>query len=241
MNKLLIITLLLFCSSVLHAQTDKQHVRKGNKLYKRENFEQAAEAYRNALEKNPLNEKATFNLGNTLFRQNNFEGALRHFNSTAEMTRDRNREAHALYNAGNSLIKAEKYGESIPYYQKALRINPNDDDARYNLAYALRMLQQQNNQNNQDQKNQNKDNQNKENRQDNQQQGENDQQQNADNNKQQNADNNQQQPKNRQPQLSKEEAERLMQALTNEEKKTIDKVNQQKFKTGQRTTREKEW
>lgn len=241
MNKLHFLTLFVFCTLALQAQSDKQQLRKGNRSYNKENFEQAAQSYRDALEKNPLNDKASFNLGNSMFRQNNLEEALQYFRSTAEMTRDRNREGRALYNAGNSLLEAGKFGESIPYYQRALRIDSKDEDARYNLAYALRMMQQQNN------KKQNDQNQNKDKQKDNQQQGSNDQQQNKDeqqqnqNNQQQASDNNQQQTKNRQPQLSKEEAERLLQALTNEEKRTIDKVNQQKFRTGQRATREKDW
>lgn len=238
MNKLLTLTLFIICAISLQAQSDKQQLRKGNRAYNKDDFEQAANSYRNALDKNPLNDKASFNLGNALFRQNNFDEALERFKSTADMTRDRNREARALYNAGNSLLEAGKYGESIPFYQGALRIDPNDDDARYNLAYAMRMMQQQQ----QQQNNQNQDNKrdNQQQQSDNQQNNNNDQQQ-SQNNQQQNQDNNQQQPQNRQPQLSKEEAERLIQALTSEEKRTMDKVNQQRFKTGPRVTREKDW
>lgn len=236
MNKLWFLLLCALLGTVAApAQSDKQHVRKGNRFYNNQDYEKAASAYRNALEKNPLNDKATYNLGNAMYRQNHFEDALEQYKNTAEMSRDRSLESRALYNAGNSLIEARKYSESIPYYQKALRLDPNDEDARYNLAYALRMMQQE------QQNKQNQDNQRDHQQQnDKNQQNNNDSQQNQ-NNPQKASDNQQQPPKNRQPQLSKEEAERLIQALTNEEKRTMDKVNQQKFKTGARMMREKDW
>ena len=156
----------------------------------------------------------------------------------AGTTKDPIEQSKAYYNLGNSYLKSEKYQESVDAYKMALRQNPKDDDARYNLAYALAKLKAQQQKNNQQNKNQqNKNEQNKD-----QQKKDQQQQKNQDQKKDQQQKQDQQQQeqkKSSQLKISKEEAERMLQALKNQEQK-LQKKNAKKFDaTGGKP--EKEW
>ena len=88
------------------------------------------------------------------------------FESLKDNARNDEELANINHNLGNSLLKENKIDLAIEAYKTSLRINPNDEDTRYNLAYAQKMKQQQqqikNNSNNikkqqQDQKEQQQD------------------------------------------------------------------------------------
>lgn len=207
----------------LYGQQPAGYIRKGNSEYNDARFKDAEINYRKALDKEPRSVKATYNLGDALYKQGDYEKAASSFSAVSTQKSLNNKSKAATYhNLGNSLLQAKKYGESIEAYKNALRLNPKDEETRYNLAYAMTKLQQQqNNKNNQDQ--------NKDQKQKEQQQK---QQQNPEEQKQQ------QQPQNKQ--MKKQDAERMLQALNNNEKKTLDKVKKNKTKAVQVRV-EKDW
>lgn len=225
-----IISVILFCSAgILSAQNDNSQIRKGNKQYKEGKFKEAEIDYRKALETAPKSFKGEYNLGNSLYKQSNWEEAGRSYLSSAGKMKDKDvtGKAAAYYNLGNSLLKAEKYAEGIEAYKQSLRLNPADQDTRYNLSYALKKLQQQQQQ--QQQKNDQK----KDDKQDNKDK----QQQNQPQDQKNQQQDKQQQQKQ---QISKQDAERMLQALKNDEQKTIDKVKKQKVNPVQVQV-EKDW
>ena len=225
----LITVTLMFSAGILTAQNDNAEIRKGNKQYKEGKYKEAEIDYRKALEKAPKSVKGEYNLGNSLYKQSNWEEAGRSYmNSAGKMSdKDAAGKAAAYYNLGNSYLKAEKYAEGIEAYKQSLRLNPNDQDTRYNLSYAMKKLQQQQQQ--QQQKNE----QNKDDKKDNKDQRQQDQPQDQKNQQQ---DKQQQQKQ----QISKQDAERMLQALKNDEQKTIDKVKKQKVNPVQVQV-EKDW
>lgn len=242
MKKILIFIAIVLVSSVLQAQKERQLIREGNKFYEEGKFSEAEISYQKATDVNPVSDKATYNLGNARYQQNNYEDATNHFKRAAEMSMNPKIEAKALYNAGNSLMSQEKYDESIPLFKQALRLNPDDADARYNLAYAqwkLKQQQQQDQQNKDQNKDQDKDQKEDQQKQDQEKDQKNDQQDKKEQD-QQKQDQKQDQQQNPQ-QLSKEEAERMLQALTGEEKKTLEKLNEKKVKAASRVSKEKDW
>ncbi len=219
MKKLIIIPVLALICTLSFGQKDNPFIRKGNKLYDKGKFKEAEIDYRKAMEMVPASAKSTFNLGNSLYRQENYEEAERNFINAAGLLKpaDQAARAGAFHNLGNTYLKAEKYRESVEAYKQALRLNPDDEDTRYNLAYAQRkLMQQQQQQQQQQQNNDKKDNKDEKNQQPQQDQSD-----------QQDQKEQQQQQK---PQISKQDAERMLQALKNDEQKTIDKVNKQKVK-----------
>lgn len=209
---------LLICNSAFAQISD---VSKGNEEYEKKRYRNAESAYRKALEKDAKQYQGNYNLGNALYRQNKYEEATQQYLNAATTSNDQQRQARAMYNMGNSFLKAQKYQESIEAYKKALRINPDDEDARYNLSYALQKLKQQQQQQKQDQQ---KDQQKKD-----QQKQEQQNQQKPDQPKQdqQQQQQNQQKPQP-QPKISREEAERMLRALKNDEK-DLHKEKAKKF------------
>ena len=230
MHKIFILFILnlLIASSAL-AQQDSPFIRKGNKLYQERKFKEAEIDYRKAIEKKPLSAKGAYNLGNSLYRQENYEEAIRSYSDAGHMMKesDTQNRAASVYNLGNALLKGDKLEESIEAYKQALRLNPKDENTRYNLAYAMNKQQQQQQQQQQksgDNKDDNKD----KNKEDKNQQS----------NKSQ--DQEQQDKPRDKPQISKQDAERMLKALENDEQKTMEKVNQQKAK-GTPVNIEKDW
>lgn len=237
--KIGICILFAFICLTTKAQTDKGLIRHGNKEFKNGNYSEAEVNYRKSLDKE-YSPKAQFNLGDALYEQKNYEEAFKAFSGVTDRNTSKEIEANAYYNLGNTYMAQEKYGEAFESYKKALKINPDDEDSRYNLEYARwKMIQQQQQQQNQDQQqqDQNKDQDQNQDQQQQQQQDQNqDQQQNQDQEQDQ-----QQQQQQQQHQMSKEDAERMLKALENQEKETMEEMNEKKASQMQKRKSEKDW
>ena len=203
--------LLLMMAMSASAQTDRQYIRQGNKLFRSGDYSNAEVAYRKAIEKNPKNPQAVYNLGNALMAQKKDSAAVVQFESASKLETNPLRKAKAYHNMGVVCQSHKMYGEAIEAYKNALRLNPNDDETRYNLVLCKHQQQKQQ-QNQQNQNQQGNDDQKKDDKKDQQKQ---DQQQDKQDKKQQ------EQPK---PQMSKENAEQLLNAAIQNEKQTQDKL-----------------
>ena len=216
---------LLFVAVSASAQSDRQYVRQGNKQFKTGDFANAEVSYRKAIEKNPRNPQAVYNLGNALLAQNKDSAAVVQFESAAKLETNPMRRYQSFHNLGVICQSHKMYGEAIEAYKNALRLNPDDDETRYNLVLCQRQKQKQDqNQQNQDQ--QNKDDQKKDDKKD--------QQQDKDKQEQQKK---QEQPK---PQMSKENAEQLLNAAMQQEKQTQDRMKKAQQQP-QRRSIQKNW
>lgn len=214
------------------AQTEKL-VREGNKLYEQKKFKEAGATYQQALLKNPTYVPGMFNLGNTLYQQKQYEASRKVLDAAAKNAKDKNSKSGVNYNIGNTYMSEKKWEDAIASYKKALRANPQDADAKYNLSYAQAMLKkdQQENKDNKDKKDQNKD-QNKDNKdnkdkdKDKGDKDKKDQQDKGDQDKdKQDKD---QRPQPQPSKLSQQQAEQLLNALQQEEKKLQDKMQKEK-------------
>ena len=136
--------------SFSHAQSVRSHVQDGNSIYKKGKYNDAEVSYRKALQKDPASHAAKFDLGDALYKEQRYEEAMREYNAAAAMSKSNDAKASSFYNLGNSFFQANKLPQSIEAYKRALALNPNDEDTRYNLQLALdRMKQQQQNKNQQ--------------------------------------------------------------------------------------------
>jgi tetratricopeptide (TPR) repeat protein len=208
-------SMLLIIVSIARSQTVRSHVQEGNKVYEKGKYNDAEVSYKKALEKNPKSHAAQFDLGDALYKQQRYDEAMRQFGVAATASKEAEHKAASYYNIGNSLFQSNKLPESIEAYKRALAMNPNDEDTRYNLQLALnRMKQQQQNKNKQKDK---KDQQNQDQNQDQKQQQQQQQQQNQ---QQQNQQAKQDQTRQTQMknQMPKDEADRILEALRNSEK-----------------------
>jgi tetratricopeptide (TPR) repeat protein len=189
------------------AQTVRSHVSEGNRAYTKGRYTDAEVEYKKALAKNPKSKEAEMNLGNAYYKQQRFDEALRQYANAGEAMKSPQEQSAAYYDAGNALYNMQKYREAVGAYKQALKISPQDDDARYNLAMALEKLkqQQQNQQNKQQQQQQ-------QNQQQDQQQKQQQQQ------RQQQAKQEQTPRIAKKDQMPKDEADRILENLRNDEK-----------------------
>lgn len=225
---ILMVALVLLLPVISIAQNNERKlIRDGNKLYKAKKFSDAEVEYKKSLEKNQRSVPGNYNLGNAYYKQGKYEEASQQYQSAISNAEIGDaQKANAFHNTGNALLEAKKYPESIEAYKNALKINPKDNDTRYNLAYAKSMLQQQQQQQNKDGKDKNEQ---KKDQQKNQQQNKEQQKQDKDQQKQA------QQEKRK---ISKEDAEKILQALNNDEKNAQKKLQK---KEGTRIRVDKEW
>ena len=124
------------------AQADKGLVKEGNTFYNSKDYGAAAERYSNALVINPANVPARFNLGNALYKADKKEAAILAYDSTITVSKIPADQSKAHYNKGVVLQNSNQIPACIEAYKAALRISPNDDDARQNLQKALQKQKQ---------------------------------------------------------------------------------------------------
>jgi Ca-activated chloride channel family protein len=240
-NKATYIILLVMYVSSSFAQSSKKLIHDGNQLYEQKKYSEAESKYRKSLSTKENALIGNYNLGNTLYQEGKIEEAKEQFQTAAaDKSADKEQLSRTYHNLGNSYLKSKKYPESIESYKQALKLNPKDNDTRYNLAYAQSMLQQQQQQQKNDQNKDNKDKDNKDkdkNKQDKDKQNQEKEQQQKDqqSDEQKQADQQKAQPKDK---ISKEDAEKILQALNNDEKKTQKKLN---IKQPVRVSIEKQW
>lgn len=199
--------LLAFVPVAVFSQSDRQHIRNGNKAYRNNTFSKAETEYRKSIAKNSDNAIAQYNLGCAMMQQGNDSVAIAQFEKAAKMDKNSLNRAMAYHNMGYVLQKRQNYSDAIKAYQNALRNNPDDADSRYNLVMCQKLLkkqQQQQQQKQQQQKQQDKNSKNK------------------DKNKDKKENN-----KNRKPdqnKMDRQNAEQLLNAVMQKEKNTQDKL-----------------
>lgn len=239
MKQLIILLLIFWQGPLLFAQQGKRYIKKGNELYQQQKYTEAEASYRKSVDPKSTPVEANFNIGDALFKQKKFPQANTQFSQIAESPNSSKAvKAQAYHNLGNSYLQDKKLEEGIGAYKKSLLNNPKDDETRYNLAYAQEMLkkQQQKNKNdkNKDKDKQNKDDKNKDPNKDKKDQDKKDQdKKDKDKDKQNKGDDPKDQQGGQKPdpgKLSKEDAERMLDALNNKEKDTQDKLKNKKFK-----------
>jgi len=208
---------ILLTGQAANGQADKKYVRQGNRSFEKNKFSESEISYRKATDKNKNYPDAVFNTGDALYKQNKFEEAGKQFLENASMNDDPKKKSAAMFNLGNSLLKSDKLEESIEAYKGSLKLNPESPEAKYNLAYAQDMLKKQQEQQQQQQQNKDKQDQKKDQNKKDQKDENKDEQKND----KQNEDKNQQQE---QQGVSRDDAERLLNALANEEKNVQEKV-----------------
>ena len=219
----------LFCLPLWGQKQVRDLTRSGNKLYRSKEYSKAEIDYRKALEVDKSDRTTIFNLANVLYRTDRGEEAGKLYQSlTPHLSLLSSTEAADLtHNAGNTAFRAKQLEQAIEYYKESLRRRPSDEDTRYNLALAQKLLEEQkkNGGGGQDQK------------QDQDKDQKKDQQQ--DQQKDQKKD---QQPQPQQPnqdQMSQETANRILQALQKDEKNTRQKLQQTQQQRGR--SRRKNW
>jgi Ca-activated chloride channel homolog len=236
------------------AQKEKMVLRDGNNSYNGGKPMEAANYYKKSLQEKQDYYKANFNLGDALYKTADliksgkiptpnkrmtpdsaanlvYNQAAEQFEVVAKSVSNPDTIQKSWHNYGNAKLMQKSYEDAILGYKKALKLNPKDEDTRYNLAYAQKQLaQQQKNQKNKDDK---KNQDNKDKKDDKKDKGEKDK-------KDVNNQNDKDKQEAQQPQMSKEQAEKMLNALKNDEKK-LQALRKKKGEPGQKVKMEKDW
>ena len=267
---LLALFIIGFTTVSLHAQSYRSSVNEGNELYREKKYPEARKKYEAATAAKPDRRESFFNAGNSAYRTDDIKTALEQYKKAAERSASREEVSQSLYNVGNTFMSAaekaaqappeaggdvqsarmEGYRNAIEAYKHSLKLNPEDQDTRYNLSYAMRRLeelknqQNSNKQNNKDKQKQDKQKQDKQ-KQDQQnkdQQNKKKQQEEQQKQQEQQKEKQDQQQQKQQPQdqkkMSKQQAEQILRALERQEKDLQKKLRQKRATT---TGVDKDW
>jgi Ca-activated chloride channel homolog len=265
-HALLIMAALAATATPVAAQSYRGLVNDANEAYRQQKYDVARDGYSKATKEKSDRIESWFNSGNTSYRTDDIQAALKQYEEAGKRARSKEEVAGAMYNAGNVFLNAaekgadnpalkqaaggdatklrmEGYRQAIGLYKQALKLDPTDADARYNLTYARKKLeemqQQQQNQNQkqdqkkekqdkeQDQQNQDKSKQEEQQKKDQQDQQQQQQQNQKDQQQKEQAKPNQQQQQKQQPQMSKQQAEQILRALERQEKDLQKEKRQQ--------------
>jgi Ca-activated chloride channel family protein len=228
----IVVFILLMIASVAFAQNDRDYIRSGNRLYRNKSFDKAEVEYRKAVSANAENPQAVYNLGCSMMMQQKDSVAIQYFERASKLETNKLRRAKSNHNIGVILQNHKMYDKAIEAYKQALRDNPNDDETRYNLALCKKLLKN-NPDNNKQNKNQDKD-----------------KDKNQDKNKEENKDNDKDKDKNKdkkdqqnpppQEQMSKDNAEQLLNAAMQNEKQTQQRL-QKAMQQPRKTRSQKNW
>ena len=219
---------LLFFSLAAFSQTDRDYIRRGNRLMRDSVYDKAQVEYQKAIERDNTNPISHFNLGNALLYQNKAEDAMKEYETAARLEKDKMRLAQIYHNMGVVLQSAKQFDKAVACYRNSLRNDPTNNETRYN--YALSLFQLKKNQGGQDNQDQQKD--------DKGQDEKKEQEQQQQQQKQDKKDEQQQQP---QPeQMSRENAEQMLNAAMQDEKATQEKIQKAQQKRQQKQL-QKQW
>lgn len=210
---LLLMAVLPFAAS---AQTDRDHIRNGNKLYREKKFSAAEVEYRKALSLNAGNPQALYNLGCVMMMQNKGSEAVKFYEKASKIETNKLRKAKIFHNIGIVCQSSKMYDEAIKAYSESLRNNPSDNETRYNLALCKKL--QKHDKNKDKNKNQNKNN-------DKQKGKDKQKEQKSDAGKNDNKKDQQRNSQKNQPQMSKDNAEQLLNAAMQQEQQTQERLN----------------
>ncbi len=239
--------ILLSMPLIAAGQSAMQNVRQGNDLYLENSFEKAVGEYRKSISSEEAPLEGFYNMGNSYYRQGKYEEASQYFKMAADRAEDEETKAKAYHNLGNSLFKQKELEKSIEAYKHALLNQPKDEESRYNLAYAQQLLQEQQQQEQeqeqeqeQDQQEQEQDQQEQDQQEQEEQQEQEQQEQEQEQEQEQQEQEEQQQQQQQEQQVSREDAERILEALNNKEKEVQEKLKKKKGKAVE-VDIEKDW
>ncbi len=232
-RRMSVLALLLLVGVTVQAQSHRDYVRRGNRLFRDSVYDRAQVQYQKGFQKDSMDVPVQYNLANTMLRQGQPKEAMQLLERASKAEHNPQHRAMIHHNMGVILQSQKQYGPAIECYKESLRNNPGDDETRYNLVLCQRQLKQQ--QNEQNQKN--------EQQQDDKKQEENKKEQKDKSKQPKNEEEKQDQTQQQKPkenQMNRENAEQMLNAALQNERRTQEKVKQQPQQSSSRRL-QKQW
>jgi len=230
-----LLIILIGVTNITEAQNKKSFLKEGNKLFSDSSYNASEIKYRKSLEKDQDYFSASYNLANSIYKQERFDESSSLYESLQDNARNNHELSQIYHNKGNSLMKQQKTDLAIKAYKDALRENPNDEDTRFNLAYAKKIKQKE-------EENKDKENKDEENKEEENKEKKDQEKKDEENKEQENKDeeNKEQEKEEKKDQMSKEDAEKMLEALEQKEKELQEKLQKKKVK-GKKIKILKDW
>lgn len=247
--------LFLATMAVAWGQNERKVIRQGLRAYNDGDYSEAEVLFRKAGDINQESLEAEYNTGTALYGQEKYEETVKQYESLldqpeATLEDDPEALAHIWHNLGNSLLEAKQYGPSMEAYKESLRLKPDDFDTKYNLAYARQKLKEQqqqqeekggkNDQQEQEQQPSQEDKTKSQGEQNQDERFENQEHQQEDSQPQEQQEQTDQQAQPQPREISKEDAERMLNAIQQQEKDVMDRVDKKKAAAAKVKT-QKDW
>ena len=126
---------------------NKNGAWEGNRSFDKGDFSKALSAYGSAIHAFSGNQlaKLYLNLGNTFVKTQNPENAGKYYEMALNTASDDELKSRILYQTGLLLFKNRQYSEAAALFKESLKLNDNNDDARYNYAVAALFAENQRN------------------------------------------------------------------------------------------------
>lgn len=263
-KNILFLFLLVVAFVSVSAQSDaKDYIINGNQFYNQKDYAKAELQYKQALSKDANSIKGNYNLGNSLYQQKKYDESRAHYDKIVKNFNSTKADKHkAFHNIGKTYLDEKNPEKAVLNLKEALKLNPYDEQTRYNYALARKMLEeekkQDQNQNSDSQKNQNDQKNNQDQKNSNSDEQNNSDQQKDQGNQQNQGQNGNDKGEGNQPQdqqikngadgkgqespnaMSNEYQESVLRALEQQEQETLKKIISQKAKQV-RTNTEKDW
>jgi len=142
----LLVFAILFNPSITSAKSIYSYFKNGKELYDKRNYKEALKVFLEAQVENPEDIKLKYNISNTQYKLKNYNEAIEGYLDVANRSKDPSFKAlkeRSYYNLGNCFYREGKLYEAAEYYKKALEIDPNDKDAKHNLELVMEKLKEQ--------------------------------------------------------------------------------------------------
>jgi len=233
---------------LVRAKENQQLLSQAQKNLENGDFASAEAKLRRVIASDPKNTEAKYNLGNAYYGLGKNAEAGKRYIQAAEVAQTKEEKHKIYHNLGNVFMNEKQYRAAVEAYKNALRNNPRDEETRYNLALAKKMLEEHGDEGGESQEDQEQESQEEQDRgsqdSDSEDKGdEGDQEQQApdqsDQGEPQESDD-QGEPQPREGRLSPQQIQSLLEAMNNEERKVQEKINAEKQK-GVKTKPEKDW
>lgn len=130
-----------FLAPRVSAESLRRKVVDGNRLFEEGDYGEALKRYTDAQIDEPTSDVIHFNVGDALYKQEKYDKALEAFEKSL-YTDDNRLAAQAYYNMGNSYFRQGDFQKAIESYQHALKLNPEDEEAKFNIEFVRRLLKQ---------------------------------------------------------------------------------------------------
>ena len=136
----------LMVTDALYGESLYSKIEKGSILYQDKKYDEALKSFVDAQIESPEEPTLKYNVANSHYKMKNYEEAVKNYQDVAASAQDIKLEEKSIYNIGNCMYRQGRLEEAVAYYKKALELDPDDQDAKYNLEFVREEIKRRINQ-----------------------------------------------------------------------------------------------